>query len=138
MIVLNQFQGTEINLTFQHGMRDFILNGKAARIEGKQASVVLKSIISSFIYDKITKCFYPFPIFFIYHKLSCPKTLDKKIKIIQFDHLVKYWNFQLCWPWYNDCFVAECLVRGKLSRCLAFINCYMHLSMRFSLQLNIF
>jgi hypothetical protein len=41
MIVLNQFQGTEINLTFQHGMRDFILNGKAARIVGKQASVVI-------------------------------------------------------------------------------------------------
>ena len=37
MFVLN-FQGSEINLNFQHGMRDFILNGKHA---GRQVSVVV-------------------------------------------------------------------------------------------------
>ena len=29
------FQGSEINLSFQHGMRDFVLNGKPA-IGGQQ------------------------------------------------------------------------------------------------------
>lgn len=32
MFVFN-FQGSEISLNFQHGMRDFIFNGKALRME---------------------------------------------------------------------------------------------------------
>jgi hypothetical protein len=40
MFVIN-FQGSEINLTFQHGMRDFIVNGKHV----KEAEVSAFSLV---------------------------------------------------------------------------------------------